>query len=131
MKTKITWILLAILMMASCKKEPGIGGDAIIYGQVWVKDYNGSFTSVIGEYPAKDEYVYIVFGERTGYDKRIKTDYAGNFRFEFLYPGDYTIYCYSADSTQTELDGQIPVIKKTTITDRKQNLNLGLITIAK
>lgn len=122
---------LALLCVIGCKKEPGSGGDALITGVVMARDYNSTFTSVIGEYPASDEYVYIVYGDHPGYDKRIKTDYNGAFQFEFLYEGKYTIYAYSADSTLSELDGTVPVIRSIEITERKQKFDAGIITILK
>jgi hypothetical protein len=131
MKNVFLLFFATACIVTSCKKEPGIGGDASISGQIIVNDYNGSFTNIIGQYPAEDEYVYIIYGDHTGFDKRVKTDYNGYFLFEHLYEGDYTIYVYSADSTQTELDGRIPVIKKLNLSERKQNLDAGQITIAK
>ncbi len=131
MKAKFFLFIILLSAFASCKKEPGLGGDASIRGQIWAKDYNTSFTTLIGEYPAEDEYVYIVFGDHDGFDKRIKTDYEGKFIFDYLYQGEYTIYSYSADSTLTQLDGTIPVIQNVKIESRKQDIDLGKITIAK
>lgn len=106
----------------SCKKEPGIGGDAQITGQVWTFALNGSLTDTIAEYAAEDTYVYIVFGNNTGFDKRVKTDYDGMYRFSYLYPGEYTLFVYSFDPAQ--VDGQSPVVQKITLEDRKQQLQL-------
>jgi hypothetical protein len=122
-------IFLPLLLIASvfsaCKKESGIGGDAEIKGQVWAYKLNGSLTDTIADYAAEDEYVYIVYGDHTGYDKRIKTDYNGEFRFPFLYPGDYTIYVYSFNPN--EIDGQSPVIQKVHIEGRKEIMELERI----
>jgi hypothetical protein len=126
MKTLLISALCTVLLMA-CKKEEGVGGDASISGQVWTYAVNGSFTDTIAEYPAEDTYVYIVYGDNTGFDKRIKTDYNGYFRFNFLYPGNYTVYVYSFDPT--EIDGQSPVIREVTIEDRKENIEMDRIEI--
>lgn len=120
-----------ILLVCSCKKDPGVGGDAEILGQVWTRDYNTSMTTLIGEYPAADEYVYIVYGDHKGFDKRIKTDYNGFFRFQYLYPGNYTIYAYSADTTLQELDGQLVVIKQVELKEKKSSEDIGKLIIAK
>lgn len=114
-------------MFIACKKEEGVGGDASISGQVWTYAVNGSFTDTIAEYPAEDTYVYIVYGDNTGFDKRIKTDYNGEYAFNFLYPGNYTLYVYSFDPM--EIDGQSPVIRKVTIEDRKEKLEMERIEI--
>jgi hypothetical protein len=126
MKSFLISALCTLLLMA-CKKEEGVGGDASISGQVWTYAVNGSFTDTIAEYPAEDTYVYIVYGDNTGFDKRIKTDYSGYFQFNFLYPGNYTVYVYSFDPA--EIDGQSPVIREVTIEDRKENLEMDRIEI--
>jgi len=121
MKYTLTFIAFAIVV-ASCKKEPGVGGDAEIRGQVWAYALNGSATDTIAEYAAEDTYVYIVYGENIGFDKRVKTDYNGEFRFSFLYPGDYTLYVYSFDPAA--IDAQSPIIRKVTIEDRKEEIEI-------
>jgi hypothetical protein len=108
---QIVVLLTGILLLQSCEKEPGVGGNSAIQGKVITHDYNASFTQLIGIYPAADQFVYIVFGNHAGYDKRIKTDYNGNFRFEFLYPGKYSIYTYSADTSGEVLSGKVAVIQ--------------------
>jgi predicted small secreted protein len=115
------------LLLSACKKEEGVGGDASITGQVWTYAMNGSFTDTIAEYPAEDTYVYIVYGDNTGFDKRIKTDYNGYFKFNYLYPGDYTIYVYSFDPL--EIDGQRAVIEHVNIESREENIDMGRIEI--
>lgn len=127
MKKNFLWLLAALTVLSACRKEPGVGGDAEINGQVWTYMLNGSLTDTIADYAAEDVYVYIVYGDNTGYDKRIKTDYNGNFRFPFLYPGDYTIYAYTFDLN--EIDGQSPVIRKVTIDDRKQVITIDRLNI--
>jgi len=123
-------ILLCTLcgfILSACKKEEGVGGDASITGQVWTYAMNGSFTDTIAEYPAEDTYVYIVYGDNTGFDKRVKTDYNGYFKFNYLYPGDYTIYVYSFDAL--EIDGQRAVIEQVNIESREENIDMGRIEI--
>jgi hypothetical protein len=120
-------ICLMGLLLWGCKKEPGIGGDAEIKGQVWTYQLNGSLTDTIADYAAEDVYVYIVYGENTGFDKRVKTDYNGNFRFPFLYEGKYTLYTYSFDPYA--VDGQSPVIKEITINDRKEVIEMERMNI--
>lgn len=89
-------------LIISCSKEPGTGGHGRITGHVQILKYNGSGTDTIGEFPGADEYVYIVYGDHPGYDSRIKTDYNGDFQFDFLYPGDYKVYTYSYDPSMLQ-----------------------------
>lgn len=121
---KKLFFLIAITSLFSCKKEEGVGGNNTITGSVWVKNYNSSFTQLIGEYAGKDKYVYIVYGDHEGYDKRVKTDFRGEFSFPYLYPGDYTIYTYTLDSTLTDLSGFVPVIQSVTLEEKKGTTSL-------
>lgn len=105
-------IIIWLAFFWSCKKEPGVGGNGSITGKIITHNYNATYTNLLGVYPAADHYVYIVYGNNVGYDKRIKTDYNGVYRFSFLYPGKYTIYTYSADNTGTQLSGQITIKKE-------------------
>lgn len=120
----ISWIFLFIF---SCKKEAGYGGDASIQGSVKIYAVNGLFTDTIAEYPGRDVYVYIRYGDHAGYDKRIKTDYEGNFLFDHLYTGDYQVYTYSADPLTP--DGIKAVIKNITINNRKERVLLDTLNI--
>jgi hypothetical protein len=127
MKNPIILLSLICLAFAGCKKEPGVGGDAEIKGQVWKYQLNGSLTDTIADYAAEDVYVYIVYGDNSGFDKRIKTDYNGNFRFPYLYEGKYTLYTYSFDPYA--LDGQSPVIQEITIEGRKEVIEIERMNI--
>ena len=120
---------LCISFCAACKKEPGIGGDASISGQVIVRDYNSTFTALIGEYPAEDVYVYLSFGDDAGFDERVKTDYNGEFKFDFLYKGEYSIYVYSDDSTLTDLNNMVAVVVPVKIEKRNEEKSLDPIII--
>jgi hypothetical protein len=117
---KKLFFFFAILALAGCKKEPGFGGNATIQGSVWVKDYNSTLTTLIGEYAGKDVYVYIVYGDHAGFDKRVKTDYNGEFEFPFLYEGKYKVYVYSLDSAFTDLSGTKALVKEVEIGDKKE-----------
>lgn len=127
---KLFLIAFCSAMLLACKKEEGVGGDASISGQVWsyVVEINQTFIDTLAELPAEDTYVYIVYGDHTGFDKRIKTDYNGRFNFKYLYPGNYTIYVYSYDPFD-EIDERSPVIRQIEIKERKENVEVERIEI--
>ena len=77
-----------LLMFSACSKDPGIGGEASIYGKVYALHYNSTFTVLLSEYYVPDTYVYLVYGDDINYGTRIKTNYNGEFEFNYLYPGD-------------------------------------------
>lgn len=125
----VLFFSMVACFLSACKKEPGFGGDASIAGQVIIRDYNSTFTELIGEYPAEDVYVYLSFGGDEGFDKRIKTDYKGEFKFDFLYEGEYSVYVYSDDSTLTDLNNMVAVVSTVKIEERKQEVLLDPIVI--
>jgi hypothetical protein len=132
MKTKRTIFLLAlasIFIFASCEKEAGEGGNSSIFGKVYVKDYNGTFTVLNGEYYAPDEDVYIIYGEDKGYSDHVATSYDGTYEFKYLRPGKYTIYVYSKDSTLQSASGIIPKIQEVEITEKNEETEVPDIII--
>jgi hypothetical protein len=119
-----------ILLLASCNKEPGVGGLASISGKVYVYDVNGTFTDTLSEYYAMDERVYIIYGtDDSTYDDDFRTSLDGSFEFGYLTPGDYTVFAYSDCITCPS--GFAPVTKTVTITDNKEQLYIGEINILK
>jgi hypothetical protein len=128
-------VFLAGLLLTSCTKEPGIGGNASISGRLYAKHYNSTFTVLLSEYPAPDEYVYLVFGDETNYGTRIKTNYKGEFEFNYLYPGSYTVYAYSIDSAAIVnfyVDPpEMAVIEEVTIDSRNAEIDLGDLILYK
>ncbi|HMU69383.1 MAG TPA: hypothetical protein PK511_03625 [Chitinophagales bacterium] len=119
---KLTILVIGIILISSCTKDPGIGGEATITGKVHALHYNSTFTVLLSEYDLADTYVYLVFGDDINYGTRIKTNYDGEYAFEYLYPGDYTIYTYSIDSAATVNGIPTPpdsaVIRQITISDK-------------
>ena len=128
---KIALVILAFsVFVISCQKNPGEGGNATIVGTVWEENYNSTFTEFIGEYAAMDQDVYIVYGDNNvGFDDKTETDYLGNYRFNFLRPGKYTIYVYSEDSSMQSVNGEIAILKEVEITKSSQILVVPQIII--
>ncbi|HBW86121.1 MAG TPA: hypothetical protein DEF82_05100 [Crocinitomicaceae bacterium] len=131
----ISILIFSFFLFQSCRKEPGIGGDAKIYGKVYYKHYNSTFTTLINEGYLSDTYVYIVYGDDVNYGQRIKTNYKGEFEFNYLYRGKYTIYTYSIDSLAL-VSGQLPISEKAVIqtieiSDRREQRNLDDLIVYK
>lgn len=122
-------VLILAFSLFACEKNPGEGGNATVLGSVWVEDYNSTFTDLLGEYAAMDEDVYIVYGDNVGFDDKVETDYLGNYRFDYLRPGKYTIFVYSKDSTMSTINGETVVLKEVEITESNQVLTVPQIVI--
>ena len=114
--------LLVIILFSSCRKEEGIGGNCGIMGTVTVRKYDPTFNILIDTYPATDEDVFIQYGDATGVSDNTSTDYNGIFKFEYLYPGNYTIWVYSKDTTGAVPTYQDIAISQDVTLQRKQHV---------
>jgi hypothetical protein len=110
-------------------KDAGKGGCSSIKGKVYVRDYNSNFTVLTGQYYSGDEVVYIKYGNEASYSDRIRTAYDGSFEFKNLRKGNYEVFIYSKDSTQTSPSGNVPVVRSVEINAKNQNIDLGDIVI--
>jgi hypothetical protein len=119
-----------LFFLVSCEKEPGPGGKATVYGKVYVKDYNSSFTVLEEEYYGPDIWVYIIYGDDRDYGDRIRTNYDGTYEFKYLRAGTYHIYAYSKDSTMLT-NADIAVVKDVTLENKKQDIEIQDIVIFK
>ena len=122
--------LILALVLLSCSKEAGTGGNSSIYGKVFVKDYNSTYTQLNETYYGQDEDVYLIYGNDRSYSDHTKTSYNGSYEFKYLRPGDYHIYCYSEDST-LQSNAMIPIIRDVTIDKKKQEVEVPEIVIFK
>jgi hypothetical protein len=119
---KLFYLLLCMscFLILSCEKEEGVGGTSTIKGKVKIREYNGNFTYMIGEYYAGDQDVYIIYGDDEVYGDKFTTHYDGTYRFDYLREGKYTIFAYSLDSAAYPLDRKTAVIREVTITGKDQ-----------
>lgn len=126
----VSLALLAIIVLSSCEKGPGEGGNSSIYGKVFVKDYNNTFTVLEDEYYGQDIDVYIIYGDDKTFSERIRSNYNGVYEFKYLRSGKYHVYAYSKDST-LQTNALIPIIKDIEITDKNQSVETPEIIIFK
>ncbi|MFH2095166.1 MAG: hypothetical protein ABIJ16_05650, partial [Bacteroidota bacterium] len=99
-------------------------GSSSITGKVWVRDYNGDFTILNGQFYGEDEDVFLVYGNQSYYVDDVSTNYNGVYHFEDLPMGNYKVYAYSKDMYGTSQSGYIPVMKEVTISYNGQNVTL-------
>jgi hypothetical protein len=120
-----------VLTAISCEKKEGQGGTSEIAGKVFVKQYNANFTTLMEQYYAPDEDVFIIYGDDPVYGDKTTTNFDGTYRFEYLREGNYTVYAYSEDSLSYPTQHEIPVIRHVEITKRKQTVTVSDIVILK
>lgn len=88
--------LLALLALASCNSHEGEGGTGTVRGYVKLvqhpaDDYQLQADTVDA---AKTD-VFIVYGDGDFYDDDAETGPDGLYQFEYLNPGQYTVFAYS------------------------------------
>lgn len=130
-KTILSIFVVAIFLMA-CNKE-GEGGAATIEGKIMVQLINENTLDSLTTYEAQDERVYIIYGDGTTYDDDVRTTYNGNFSFDYLYTGDYTIYAYSEcllhlEDCPSKSETMIEVVN---ISSSRETVTVPTITIKK
>ncbi len=93
------FFLLQTVVFQSCEKSEGRGGTGSISGIVMEHFYNDDFSDHLYQSPAVDEEVFMLYGENGEVGNSTETAMNGEFRFKYLYPGTYTVYFQTDDST--------------------------------
>ncbi|MBN1927852.1 MAG: hypothetical protein JW798_18615 [Prolixibacteraceae bacterium] len=130
-------ILIALSLLGgmflhhSCTQPEGIGGNCHIKGKIMVKYYNDDFSILQFDEstPAKDEDVFLLFGDETVIGEDATTSYTGEFEFNYLWPGNYKLYYYSEDTTCQAPD-DVEIVKEITL-ENKDTLYLNDLLIYK
>lgn len=84
-------LLLTIISINSCRKQPGDGGLATIQGKVYGYNMN-NFGLLIDSGYVADTRVFLSYGNHTWADDDTRTSYTGEYSFPFLNPGNYTVW---------------------------------------
>ncbi len=131
-KISVVVVVFLSLIIGSCKKPAGTGGNSSIKGNVWVQDYNKTLTTIQYQYIGVDVDVYIIYGNETSYGDKIKTNGDGEFEFRYLRKGNYRVYAISNERIGISNDSrEVAVPVDVTITDKKQSVDAGQIVIKK
>ncbi len=125
----LSTLITCLIILSSCQNEEGIGGSATITGKVSVQLFDKNTGALQGQYDAPEERVYIVYGDNNIYDDDTRTHHDGNYQFQNLFEGNYTIYAYS--ECRSCLSGVEPVSIKVNISGGKQTITADSISIRK
>ena len=98
-----TFLLFVSLTLFSCIRTPGEGGRASITGSVDLirRVQLNNPSSNVDTIAASNVEVFIIYGDHLGPDDKVDTNPDGDFTFEWLRTGDYTLYVYSEDTSTT------------------------------
>lgn len=131
MKLVATIVLFVsgLVILSSCDKTPGYGGNCGITGTVKIRKFNSNYSVLREETNYANADVYIVFEDGKGYGDKVKTSYDGTFNFNHLVPGNYKIFVYSNDTTMLTTD-QVPITIPVKISKNKELVNAGVLRIA-
>ena len=125
--TTITLLSSILLFFSSCENDEGFGGNSHIQGRIIKKIYNNDFSVLQEEMPAKDEDVFISFGDQPYVAEKTETSYLGNFTFEYLFSGDYKVFYYSKEFSVINSEKK-EVIHEVSLSKGK-TINLGELII--
>ncbi|MBL7888222.1 MAG: hypothetical protein JNL24_01650 [Bacteroidia bacterium] len=127
-KALFIFTLFSIILSVSCKKPAGEGGNSSIKGNIWVEEWNATFTvhDSSKDRVGMGEDVFIIYGDDVSYGDKKECSYDGTFEFKYLRKGTYTIYVYSKDPGPS---GTKAIVKTVEITDKKQTVDAGQFVI--
>jgi hypothetical protein len=95
--TRILMTLLALaLILPSCNKGPGEGGTGTLQGYVKLVHHpDDDYTLTPDTMAAAKTDVFIIYGNEVYFGNDVETGADGMYQFEYLRPGDYTVFAYS------------------------------------
>lgn len=93
---KLLLLLLAVVLLPACNKGPGEGGTGTVQGIVKLVHHpDNDFSLAADTMAAAKTDVFIVYGDEAFYGDDIETNPNGMYQFEYLRPGNYTVFAYS------------------------------------
>ena len=88
--------IVAVALLSACNKGPGEGGTGTVQGFVKLVHHpDNDYTLTADTMPAAKTDVFIVYGDEAYFGDDVETNPDGMYRFEYLLPGEYTVYSYS------------------------------------
>ena len=89
-------LFVLALIMPSCNKGPGEGGTGTVQGFVKLVHHpDDDYTLTPDTMVAAKTDVFIIYGDEAFFGNDVETGVDGMYQFEYLRPGDYTVFAYS------------------------------------
>ena len=89
-------LVAAILLLPSCNKGPGEGGTGTVQGFVKLVHHpDDDYTLTPDTMVAAKTDVFIIYGDEDYFGDDAETNAEGLYQFEYLRPGEYTVFAYS------------------------------------
>ena len=88
--------IVTVALLSACNKGPGEGGTGTVQGFVKLVHHpDNDYSLTADTMPAAKTDVFIVYGDEAYFGDDVETSPDGMYRFEYLLPGDYTVFAYS------------------------------------
>ena len=99
MKKTISFLFALVamaLLLFSCNKGPGEGGTGTVCGYVKLVHHpDDDYTLTPDTMVAAKTDVFIIYGDEAYFGNDVETNANGMYQFEYLLPGNYTVFAYS------------------------------------
>jgi len=131
------YILFFLLLVCSCEKEAGEGGTSSIVGSVYkISTYYNVLTQqndTVYYQLDSGEDIYIIYSddENDFYDDNIESNWNGQYRFDYLRKGDYTVFIYADSTDNLNVSYDYPIFHHVTIEENNATYNLPDFVIEK
>ena len=89
-------LIMMAMLLPACNKGPGEGGTGTVQGFVKLVHHpDDDYTLTPDTMVAAKTDVFIIYGDEAYFGDDAETNAEGMYQFEYLRPGDYTVFAYS------------------------------------
>lgn len=126
-----------LLLVCSCEKEAGEGGTSSIVGSVYkISTYYNVLTQqndTVYYQLDSGEDIYIIYSDNENdfYDDNIETNWNGQYRFDYLRKGDYTVFIYADSTDNLNVSYDYPIFHHVTIEENNATHTLPDFVVEK
>jgi hypothetical protein len=129
MMRQLLFLVVVAIATFGCKKIEGDGGAAKIRGKVYVIDFKDDYSLLPDTMLALEEDIYIKYGSNDVIDDKNTTNQNGEYGFNYLRTGNYSIIAYGKNPEKNGEDTAI--VKTIKISSKKGTANVENIYLYK
>ena len=134
---KPIFFTVIVFMFFSCEKQEGEGGTSAITGSVYkLSTYQNAITGLMDTIfyqldSGKDIYIIYSDNESDFYDDKVETNWNGQYQFDYLRKGNYTLFTYADSSDALNVSYDYPIFKHINVDANNANYDLSDFVINK
>lgn len=126
---RLIFCVIVVAIFSGCQKTEGGGGTAKIRGKVFIVDFLNDQSLIPDTIPALEEDIYIKYGTHDIIDDKSITNQNGEYGFDYLRTGNYSIIAYSKVDDGSGKDSAI--VKTVEISGKKSTATVENIYLYK